>query len=332
MKPQLVIFDWAGTTVDYGCFAPVNAFALAFQKFGVTPTVEEIRAPMGMLKRDHIRTMLAMPAIRQQWEEKQGAFDEAAVEKIYGVFEDALMESLSQYAAPKPGVLETVAELRARGMKVGSTTGYTDKMMAVVTAEAARQGYAPDAWFSPDSVQGLGRPYPYMIYANMAKFQIASVEQVVKVGDTVADIQEGKHAGVLSLGVLEGSSVMGYTQAEYEALPQAERQAEKDRAREIFLAAGADGVLALGGRLLYLTHGHVFHKDHLPPLQAGDILLHGHTHIPGWETLEEGRQCWNPGSVALPKAGSPHSYMILEGAWVQWKDLSGGTYHTLTVG
>lgn len=243
MKPQLVIFDWAGTTVDYGCFAPVNAFALAFQKFGVTPTVEEIRAPMGMLKRDHIRTMLAMPAIRQQWEEKQGAFDEAAVEKIYGVFEDALMESLSQYAAPKPGVLETVAELRARGMKVGSTTGYTDKMMAVVTAEAARQGYAPDAWFSPDSVQGLGRPYPYMIYANMAKFQIASVEQVVKVGDTVADIQEGKHAGVLSLGVLEGSSVMGYTQAEYEALSQAERQAEKDRAREIFLAAGADGVL-----------------------------------------------------------------------------------------
>ena len=83
MKPQLVIFDWAGTTVDYGCFAPVNAFALAFQKFGVTPTVEEIRAPMGMLKRDHIRTMLAMPAIRQQWEEKQGAFDEAAVEKIF---------------------------------------------------------------------------------------------------------------------------------------------------------------------------------------------------------------------------------------------------------
>ena len=84
------------------------------------------------------------------------------------------------------------------------------------------------------------------------------------------------------------------------------------------------GVLALGGRLLYLTHGHVFQKDHLPPLQAGDILLHGHTHIPGWETLEEGRQCWNPGSVALPKAGSPLSYMILEGAWVQWKDLSGG--------
>ena len=198
MKPQLVIFDWAGTAVDYGCFAPVNAFALAFQKFGITPTVEEIRAPMGMLKRDHIRTMLAMPAIRRQWEEKQGAFDEAAVEKIYGVFEDALMESLSQYAAPKPGVLETVAELRARGMKVGSTTGYTDKMMAVVTAEAARQGYVPDAWFSPDSVQGLGRPYPYMIYANKVPDRFSGTGR-----------QGGRHSGRHSGGQARGGPLPG---------------------------------------------------------------------------------------------------------------------------
>lgn len=146
--------------MDYGCFAPVNAFALAFQKFGVTPTVEEIRAPMGMLKRDHIRTMLAMPAIRQQWEEKQGAFDEAAVEKIYGVFEDALMESLSQYAAPKPGVLETVAELRARGMKVGSTTGYTDKMMAVSRAEAARRAMPPTPGSARTASRGWAGPIP----------------------------------------------------------------------------------------------------------------------------------------------------------------------------
>ena len=146
MKPQLIVFDWAGTTVDYGCFAPVNAFALAFQKFGVTPTVEEIRAPMGMLKRDHIRTMLAMPAIQRQWQENQGAADEAAVEKLYGVFEASLLESLAQYADPKPGVLE-------------------------------------------------------------------------------------------------GSSVLGLTQEEYEALPPQDRERVLARAKETFLAAGADGVL-----------------------------------------------------------------------------------------
>lgn len=82
-----------------------------------------------------------------------------------------------------------------------------------------------------------------MIYANMARFQIPSVREVVKVGDTVADIQEGKNAGVLSLGVIEGSSVMGYTQAEYEALSQAEKEAAKAKTRQTFLKAGADGVL-----------------------------------------------------------------------------------------
>lgn len=166
-----------------------------------------------------------MPRLHEQWTEKYGAEpDEKAVETIYGAFEDSLMRSLEQYAAPKPDVVETVAKLREMGLKIGSTTGYTDKMMAVVTENAAKQGYAPDAWFSPDSVDGLGRPNPYMIFANMRKFQVPSVQAVVKVGDTVSDIREDRNAGVCSLGVLEGSSVMGMTQTAYEAL-----SAEKSR-------------------------------------------------------------------------------------------------------
>ena len=98
-------------------------------------------------------------------------------------------------------------------------------------------------WFSPDCVQGLGRPYPYMIFANMRKFQVPSVQAVVKVGDTVSDIREGRNAGVRSLGVLEGSGVMGMTQAAYEALSAEKKQAALDRARQMFLEAGADDVL-----------------------------------------------------------------------------------------
>lgn len=185
-----------------------------------------------------------MPRLHEQWTEKYGAEpDEKAVETIYGAFEDSLMRSLEQYAAPKPDVVETVAKLREMGLKIGSTTGYTDKMMAVVTENAAKQGYAPDAWFSPDSVDGLGRPNPYMIFANMRKFQVPSVQAVVKVGDTVSDIREGRNAGVRSLGVLEGSSVMGMTQAAYEALSAEKKQAALDRARQMFLETGADDVL-----------------------------------------------------------------------------------------
>lgn len=243
-KLKLVVLDWAGTTVDYGCFAPVAAFDKAFRAFGVQPTMDEIRAPMGMLKRDHIRTMLQMESVAAQWRaQTRKAAEEDDVEAIYRVFEEKLMESLSDYAAPKPGVVDTVAQLREMGLKIGSTTGYTDSMMAVVVPESARQGYAPDYWCSPDSVSGYGRPYPYMVFRNMQQLGIADVREVVKIGDTVSDIREGKNAGVLSLGVIEGSSVLGLTQAEWEALPPAERAQAGANARQTFLDAGADDVL-----------------------------------------------------------------------------------------
>jgi phosphonoacetaldehyde hydrolase len=250
MKTKLVILDWAGTTVDYGCFAPVNAFALAFRTCGMEPTVEEIREPMGMLKRDHIRTMLTMPRLKEQWESLRKAEpDEAAVEEIYGVFEASLMKSLADYAAPKPGTLKAVRELREMGISIGSTTGYTDAMMEIVTRGAAGQGYEPDFWITPDGTDGLGRPYPYMIFENMRHFRISSVEEVVKVGDTVSDIREGKQAGVRSIGVLEGSSALGLTEAEYEALSHDEKEALLGKVQKTFLAAGADDVLLNIGEL-----------------------------------------------------------------------------------
>ena len=77
----------------------------------------------------------------------------------------------------------------------------------------------------------------------MSEWGVPSVQAVVKVGDTVSDIQEGRNAGVRSLGVLEGSSVMGMTQTAYEALSADEKQAALDRARQMFLETGADDVL-----------------------------------------------------------------------------------------
>ena len=72
MKYEAVIFDWAGTTVDYGCFAPVQAFMEIFKECGITPTMEETRKPMGMLKWDHIKTMLSMERIRDEFKRIHG--------------------------------------------------------------------------------------------------------------------------------------------------------------------------------------------------------------------------------------------------------------------
>lgn len=86
-------------------------------------------------------------------------------------------------------------------------------------------------------------------------------------------------------------------------------------------------VLPVGDRLSYATHGHHFNLNALPPMQPGDILLHGHTHIPAWEPFGDGNLYLNPGSVSIPKAGSEHSYMILQGREISWKTLAGEIFH-----
>ena len=241
---EAVIFDWAGTTVDFGCMAPVQAFVSAFQKYGITPTLDEVREPMGMLKRDHIRTMMNMERIHEEWKRVHGRdFAEEDVEEVYRTSERSLLDTVREFTDPKPYVLETVKALREKGIKIGSTTGYTDEMMEIVVPEAAKKGYSPDCWFSPNSVGNFGRPYPYMIFENLKKLEAASVGAAVKIGDTVSDIQEGLAAGMLSLGIVEGSSVMGLSEAEYAALSPEEKEAGRRSVEEKFLAAGASAVL-----------------------------------------------------------------------------------------
>ena len=244
MKYDGIIFDWAGTTVDYGSFAPVQAFIEAFEAFGVTPTLEEVRKPMGMLKIDHVRTMLSMERISKLWEEKHGkAWTEADVKQVYELSEKKIIEIVHQFAEPKPYVKETIEELRAMGVKIGSTTGYTDEMMAIVVPAAKEAGYEADCWFSPDAVGKCGRPYPYMIYKNMQELKLQDARRVMKVGDTVADIKEGKNAGMVSVGIVEGSSVAGLTQAEYEALTAEEKEDLYQKVADTYYVAGADYVV-----------------------------------------------------------------------------------------
>lgn len=91
-------------------------------------------------------------------------------------------------------------------------------------------------------------------------------------------------------------------------------------------------VLPVGRRLIYATHGHIYHVKNLPPLAPGDVLLHGHTHVPAWTEFGQGNLYLNPGSVSIPKEDSLHSYMTLEGNTMQWKELeSSAVFHELTL-
>lgn len=225
-------------------FACVDIPVETFKAAGVEPTMAETREPMGMLKIDHIRTMLKMPRIEAEWVRVHGAAPtEDDVQALYAPYEERLLSILHDFAAPKPGTIECVARLREAGVKIGTTTGYNDKMMEIVVPAAREAGYDPDFVITPDGVGGHGRPYPYMVFRNLEALGVRDVRNVVKVGDTVSDIREGLCAGVRSIGVAEGSSVMGLTQAEYEALDSAGQDAACERAARVLREAGAADVV-----------------------------------------------------------------------------------------
>ena len=239
----LVVFDWAGTTVDYGSSAPSEVFSRVFTNAGLHLTREEINRPMGMEKKAHIRELLASENGNRQWLEAYGApWTEADVERLYQEFEDTLRQVVAEYSTPIPGAVETVARLREQGLRIGSTTGYTSQMMEQVIPRAKSLGYEADCVVTPD-ITGAGRPTPFMLYECMRRLNVYPPAAVVKVGDTVVDILEGRNAGAWSVGILTGSNLLGLTQAEYQAADPDELKARKQKAADRYREAGADMVI-----------------------------------------------------------------------------------------
>lgn len=243
-KISCVIMDWAGTAIDFGCFAPLNAFLKVFsEEKGIDITYRQAREPMGLLKIDHIKAILNMPEVNEKFRVRYGRdWNMEDVNEMYVSFEKHLFASLSNFTTPIPGVLDTIKELRESGIKIGSTTGYTQAMMDVVRPGAAAKGYVVDNLVTPDNLPA-GRPAPYMIYKNMIDLAIPSVDNIVKVGDTIADIKEGVNAKVWSIGIITGSNEMGITEEEYNHRTPDELAALKQEVRERMIAAGAHFVL-----------------------------------------------------------------------------------------
>ena len=245
-----MIFDWAGTTVDYGCFAPVQVFVEIFRKRGIEITIEEAREPMGLLKIDHIRALLDMKRIAHLW---LAAFDrepnEEDVRALYMDFEEMLFKVLKNFAKPIPGVLDLVNELRQQEIKIGTTTGYTREMIDIVAQEAKKLGYEPDSIVSSCEVPE-GRPAPWMCYETAKKLKVYPFSEMIKVGDTVIDIKEGINAGMWTVGVLKGGSELGLSEAEVRQLDEVELRERMQIAETKFLEAGADFVIDEIGDLL----------------------------------------------------------------------------------
>jgi phosphonoacetaldehyde hydrolase len=243
MPLKAVIFDWAGTMVDFGCFAPMAAFVEAFRQFGVTATIAQARGPMGRPKRDHIQAMLALPEIAAQWRAAHGAPPGPAdADRMFAVFVPMNEAAVAGHAALVPGAREAVAALRARGLRIGSTTGYTRSIMARLLPLAAAQGYAPDTLVCADDLPE-GRPGPLGMYKCFVDLVVYPPSAVLKVDDTAPGIAEGTAAGCVTVGVTLSGNTVGKTPEALAALPAAEVAALRDAAAAELRAAGADHVI-----------------------------------------------------------------------------------------
>jgi len=240
----LVVFDWAGTTVDHGCFAPIRPFVETLASAGVALSAEEARGPMGLHKRDHLRSLLTQPEVAARWRGKHGRdADEEDVARLYEQeFVPRQLEALRGAGRPIEGVVSCVEELRSRGLRIGSTTGYFRDALEVVAREASGLGYAPDHAFCPSDVPEA-RPAPWMIFRNMEASGVFPPARVVKVGDTVPDVQEGRNAGVWSVGVARTGSLVGLDAGALAALPAPERTRRVEAAGRTLAEAGAHAVI-----------------------------------------------------------------------------------------
>ncbi|QDT67810.1 Phosphonoacetaldehyde hydrolase [Planctomycetes bacterium MalM25] len=236
---QAVVLDWAGTAVDFGSRAPIAAIQAAFEQAGVPVAEDEARRPMGRAKRDHLQAILDQPEFHARWvTAKQSEPTEADLDTLYAEFLTLQAECVVSHSGLIDGCLEAIASCREKGVKVGSSTGYTRPLLAAVAERAASEGYTPDVMLSADDVSP-GRPAPWLIYENAHRLGVFPMAAVVKFDDTPAGIEAGRNAGVWSVGVVASGNEVGLSAEAFAGLSDTDRQSRLATARRTLTEAGA---------------------------------------------------------------------------------------------
>lgn len=243
-KLEAVIFDWAGTVLDFGSFAPTQVLVESFNSIGVPISLTEARAPMGLAKWDHIKAVGQMPTVAARWYAKfEREMQDSDVDDIYALFMPMQIEHVGRFSQPIRGALQTIAYLRQRGLKIGSCTGYPRAVMDKLIPIAEQYGFQPDYVVAADDLTAGARPGPWMALENVNALAIGHVCACVKVDDTVPGIAEGLNAGMWTVGLAVSGNEVGLTQEEWDGLDAARQRQLRAHAKFKLAQAGAHYVI-----------------------------------------------------------------------------------------
>ncbi len=243
MDIGLIIFDWAGTLVDFGCRAPLTALHQAFENAGLPISDAIARRPMGAHKRDHIHEILGDAEVAKRVRTDLGREpDDSLVGEIYHEFSMRLPSLMVAHADAIPGAVDALRWVRGRGIRIGSTTGYTRSMMDALEPLARAAGIAPEWVICADEV-AHGRPAPWACFRIAEQCGVYPMSRCVKIGDTPVDMAEGRNAGMICVGLSESGNEVGLGPEALAALPPPERMQRVAAAESRLRAAGASFVL-----------------------------------------------------------------------------------------
>ena len=238
-----VLFDWAGTMIDFGSRAPVIALENVLSQANVPVDEVTIRRYMGMAKREHVLAILSEPPVAQRWRDAYRTdWTAADVDRLMVALEPAMQASAIECSAMIPGAVDVFQTLLAQGIKVGSTTGYTQTMMVPILKAAAQQGYDPAVTICA-GMTPQGRPAPLMLWRAMAELGAWPSHLCVAVDDAPVGISAGVHAGLWTVGIAGSGNGLGLCAANFDALDAVERRRRMDPVVAEFATARADFII-----------------------------------------------------------------------------------------
>jgi phosphonoacetaldehyde hydrolase len=250
MNPRAVIFDWAGTTVDHGSRAPILSFMHVFREHGISVSEKQARVAMGRDKWTHIQQTLQMEPVARSFVESYGRpSQDSDVDALHETFKATQVSLVAAGCEPISGIVPMVQQLLARGIRVGSTTGYSRAIMDALMPLAAERGYTPECCMTADDGPA-GRPAPWMLFRACEVLGVFPVSGVIVVDDTVVGIQAARNAGMVAVGVAATGNLVGLGEEELAQLPNAERELRVGQARVALLEAGAHLVIDSAASLL----------------------------------------------------------------------------------
>lgn len=241
---RAVVFDWAGTIVDFGSLAPMGAFVRLFRNHGIQISIAQARVPMGLPKLAHIEALGAMPEIATQWQLTKGrGFSAQDAAHLLQEFVPMSAASAMEHSDFIPGFLDIYVWLQQQGIGVATTTGYTRFIMTPLIAKAAQAGFNPVRVICCDDV-AHSRPSPLGMQECMSSLGlVGQYASVVKVDDTAPGLQEGINASCWTVGVAASGNALGWSWQEWQQAREDERELALVASRRALLDAGAHEVV-----------------------------------------------------------------------------------------